>query len=522
MHRTRRSRLIHVLLLAAAAPAALLVPPGASGAAPVSAPADARDLVEQQALALVEGANAVVNEDGTACPPSDLVVSWVEPDVTRYVVGGHLTPVGPAPSEGTDSVAGVVLCQTSHHSYAGFDAWQEEDGWRVVLVPSLGPDDGAGTPTPAPTTFRTLAASSGTFSWAPYGSVESYPTYDAQDTCSPTEKPGTVRLRSFLLDRYPGTGNLGIVRSCTVGGTSEHKEGRAFDWAVNAFSSQRAAADDFLKRLMLSDSGGELHATARRIGVMYAIWDSRIWGSYRTESGWREYAGPNPHTDHVHISLSEWAAYYGDPDQYPSQVKSFYEAYEDWKGNLAAMWPAQDPVLSRLQDVPAFSLFVPEISFMVATGLSTGYRDGTWRPTSPMTRSAMAAFLWREAGSPPGPFPAEQFSDIDAHTPFKTAIEWMVSTGATTGYSDGTFRPTATVSRMAMTAFLWRLSGSPQGPFRDPGYSDVDDDHPFVTAIEWASAEGIVDGYDDGTFGGARPTTRQAMAAFIHRWISSR
>ena len=39
---------------------------------------------------------------------------------------------------------------------------------------------------------------------------------------------------------------------------------------------------------------------------MYIIWNRKIWGAYLPDQGWRTYTGPNPHTDHVHVSFS-WA-----------------------------------------------------------------------------------------------------------------------------------------------------------------------------------------------------------------------
>jgi hypothetical protein len=41
---------------------------------------------------------------------------------------------------------------------------------------------------------------------------------------------------------------------------------------------------------------------ARRLGVMYIIFNRKIWRSY--DPGWGSYSGTNPHTDHIHISLS--------------------------------------------------------------------------------------------------------------------------------------------------------------------------------------------------------------------------
>lgn len=137
--------------------------------------------------------------------------------------------------------------------------------------------------------------------------IEPLAGYVAQSTCSPTTKPGTAALRSLVHAAYPATGDLGIVRDCAIGGTSEHKEGRAWDWAVNAYSTtQDAAAKDMFAWLFASDRDGNTYAMARRLGIMYMIYNEHIWSASSASAGWRPYTGPNPHTDHVHISLS-WA-----------------------------------------------------------------------------------------------------------------------------------------------------------------------------------------------------------------------
>lgn len=139
--------------------------------------------------------------------------------------------------------------------------------------------------------------------------IEGFATYQKQTTCSPTPKPGAVKLKNLLLKTYPGTRSLGISRACSAGGTSEHKEGRAFDWGVRyANAAERAKANAFLTWLLKTDAAGHKAANARRLGVMYVIWDKRIWGAYAANQGWRPYRGSNPHTDHVHISLSRAGA----------------------------------------------------------------------------------------------------------------------------------------------------------------------------------------------------------------------
>ena len=135
--------------------------------------------------------------------------------------------------------------------------------------------------------------------------IEPYPAYDGQSTCSPVAKPGMVAYRDMVMAAYPGTTSYGISRDCGIGGTSEHKEGRAWDWANDATTAAgRQRVANFLDWLLRTDEYGHPHAMARRLGVMYIIWNRRIFRLYRASEGWTTYSGSSPHTDHVHVSLT--------------------------------------------------------------------------------------------------------------------------------------------------------------------------------------------------------------------------
>ncbi len=149
--------------------------------------------------------------------------------------------------------------------------------------------------------------------------IERFPTYRPQTTCSPKPKPGTVKLASYLMKHYRGSGSLGISRSCASSGISEHKEGRAFDWALNANSRRdRRYAANFIHRLRKPDRQGHKAALARRMGIMYVIWNDRIYSAtyhYRKQRyknvGCRRIKGCSAslrHRNHMHISLTRVAA----------------------------------------------------------------------------------------------------------------------------------------------------------------------------------------------------------------------
>jgi hypothetical protein len=140
--------------------------------------------------------------------------------------------------------------------------------------------------------------------------------YDGQENCSPNAKPGMLAFRRIVMARFPTTGLGGISRACNVGGQSEHKEGRAWDWGVNAsYPSHRELVQKLFDWLFAEDRYGNDGAMAKRFGIMYVIWNHKIWGSW---GGWDTYCVPkprgcvdpddgglrSPHTDHVHFSMS--------------------------------------------------------------------------------------------------------------------------------------------------------------------------------------------------------------------------
>lgn len=172
-------------------------------------------------------------------------------------------------------------------------------------------------------------------------------------------------------------------------------------------------------------------------------------------------------------------------------------------------------------DVPEGHPFHAAIRWLAEAGISTGTvtEDGVmFRPGDAVSRQAMAAFVYRYAGADFVPGEGVQtFPDVPASHPFHVEIEWMAAQGLASGYSDGTFGPGNTVSRQAMASFLHRLAGEPASS-GEVTFSDVPTDHRFAEAIAWLVESEVATGYPDNTFGPTNAISRQAMAAFLHRF----
>ncbi|OWY62547.1 hypothetical protein B7486_57830, partial [cyanobacterium TDX16] len=184
-----------------------------------------------------------------------------------------------------------------------------------------------------------------------------------------------------------------------------------------------------------------------------------------------------------------------------------------------------DVFLARCRTFTDVSLTHPfweDVEWAAAELITTGYDDGTYRPSAPVTRGAMAAFMFRIWDAfDPLPDDSPSFSDVGPGYAFYEEIEFLVDQGVLRGYPDDTYRPGSPVTRQSMAAFLHRLAGSPDGPFPNPGFSDVGAGHPFVDEIRWMADAGVAKGYQDGTFRPATNVSRQAMSAFLRRFVEA-
>jgi hypothetical protein len=165
--------------------------------------------------------------------------------------------------------------------------------------------------------------------------IEQPAQYQPQFLCRKDLQPGVAAFRSLVLKAYPTTHSASEVRGCDAAVTSEHQDGRAWDWGVRAKNKkERKTAESLLTWLLAPDEFGNDFAMARRLGIMYIIWNKQMWRAYTGE--WGPYACSgvtNCHQDHVHFSFG-WAG---------ADKQTSY-----WTGRVAAEMPPPIPVLGTI------------------------------------------------------------------------------------------------------------------------------------------------------------------------------
>ncbi len=112
--------------------------------------------------------------------------------------------------------------------------------------------------------------------------------------------------------------------------------------------------------------------------------------------------------------------------------------------------------------------------------------------------------------------PISAFTDAKTSAWYHDGVHWAIENGVMNGVGNGKFAPNDTTTRAQVVTMLWRLEGSPAYVGMSE-FSDVDNEEWYGPAIRWASAEGIVNGYD-GKFAPNDPVTREQLVTILYRY----
>lgn len=147
-----------------------------------------------------------------------------------------------------------------------------------------------------------------------------------------------------------------------------------------------------------------------------------------------------------------------------------------------------------------------------------GYTDGTFGPERNMTRAevtTMFARLLTEQIDADKTY-SNTFSDVPKGCWAANYIGYMQQFGIITGYSDGSFRPDAPVTRAEFAAIASRFEKLTEG---SKSFTDVPDTYWAARYINFAATRGWVTGYSDGTFKPENTITRAEVAAVTCRLL---
>ena len=157
-------------------------------------------------------------------------------------------------------------------------------------------------------------------------------------------------------------------------------------------------------------------------------------------------------------------------------------------------------------DVAANAWYYDAVAYVSASGMMTGTNAAAFSPDAATTRAMIWTVLARLNGQ-----------SVDGGSPWYAAAQsWAVSAGV----SDGT-DPTGNITREALAAMLYRAAGSPAVSGNFLAFSDGDSVSSWAeSAMLWATQNGIIGGID-GALTPQGQATRAQVAAMLQRFMES-
>ena len=145
-----------------------------------------------------------------------------------------------------------------------------------------------------------------------------------------------------------------------------------------------------------------------------------------------------------------------------------------------------------------------------------GYTDGTIRPNNDISRAEVATIFFRlltDEARTQYDKTTSSFSDIKDGAWCCRAVSTLTNMGIIKGYTDGTFRPNADITRAELATIIARFA---KLDVNTKTFSDING-HWAQKSIELAAGNGWINGYTDGTFRPNKSIIRAETFAMINR-----
>lgn len=193
---------------------------------------------------------------------------------------------------------------------------------------------------------------------------------------------------------------------------------------------------------------------------------------------------------------------------------------EEVDAALEEAWKVIEEVMSLVcasdlfTDVKMGTWYHEGVDFMVRGGYMEGVGNGLFGVNSRVTRGQMATILYRIAGEPGVEGLENPFRDLKNGSFYYDAVLWAASEGIVQGYEDGTYQPDAYISRQQLATILYRYSG--QAKVEENVLSQYPDAGQVAgyaeEAMNWAVANGFIRGVANGSVTTLNPASTATRA----------
>lgn len=183
------------------------------------------------------------------------------------------------------------------------------------------------------------------------------------------------------------------------------------------------------------------------------------------------------------------------------------------KVTASASQAAQGKVIT-LTALPNSGYVLKSLTVTTASGTSVpvaNQSSGKYTFTMPAAAVTVKAVFAAQETDPDFPF-----ADVAKGSWYYEGVRYAYENGLMSGTGEGTFSPDLPTGCGMLVTILYRLAGSPAAG--SASFTDVAKGQWYADGVAWASANGVVSGYPDGSFRPNDTITREQMAAILYQY----
>lgn len=154
-------------------------------------------------------------------------------------------------------------------------------------------------------------------------------------------------------------------------------------------------------------------------------------------------------------------------------------------------------------------------------GLINGYGNGLFGKNDPITRGQIVQILYNYYGEDCGT--NSGFSDVPSSAWYAKAVTWASKNGVVSGYSNGTFGPNNKLTREQMVTILYNVAGRPAtNASALAQFNDRGQVAAYaVNGFSWAVSNKVVSGTSNTTLSPRGTATRAQVAVILIRYLEN-
>ena len=176
-------------------------------------------------------------------------------------------------------------------------------------------------------------------------------------------------------------------------------------------------------------------------------------------------------------------------------------------------------------DLAANAWYTDAVAYVYRHDIMEGMSATTFQPNGTLSRAMAVQIFYNLEGQPDisGENLGYPYEDVNAEEWYGNAVYWARITGVATGYGDGTFQPTDSITRQEFAQMLYNYAKykgydlTAKGDLSTfPDGSEVQEW--ALPAMTWANGNALINGHDDGTLEPGGTTTRAQAASILMRF----